>query len=252
MKSKNENEKDILNITKDLLFSPNEVMKKSLVSMTIVSGPLGMLLDNYHGLFNVLNYSPSGLSFKLLYQDHILLKSAIWVPALFGLAGLMMSSLIYLFDELFSTSEPKKSPSWPKVFYIISLFSAQYYISGLLDYIDAPGVILHITLLASALAGWFFLDNTRAGLFLGLLTGLLGPLVEIFLINFLHLYTYRHADLFGICSWIPYVYFLGAPAVGNLARSFYNYYSELKSAANSDHMQDYDYGNGNVREHGDD
>ena len=32
------------------------------------------------------------------------------------------------------------------------------------------------------------------------------------------IYQYTHADFYGVCSWIPWVYFLGAPAVGNLAR----------------------------------
>jgi hypothetical protein len=37
-------------------------------------------------------------------------------------------------------------------------------------------------------------------------------------INGLHLYTYSHPDVLGIPSWIMWVYFCGAAAVGNLGR----------------------------------
>ena len=50
------------------------------------------------------------------------------------------------------------------------------------------------------------------------LTALAGPVVEIFLISQLGLYHYNHAGPLGIPTWIPWVYFCGAPAVGNLGR----------------------------------
>ena len=53
------------------------------------------------------------------------------------------------------------------------------------------------------------------------LTGIGGPIIEIVLINFTHFYRYNHADLYGIDSWICWVYALGAPAVANLARKIY-------------------------------
>ena len=43
----------------------------------------------------------------------------------------------------------------------------------------------------------------------------------------LDLYTYANADFMGICSWIPAVYFLGGPAVGNLVSCFKSYISIL-------------------------
>jgi hypothetical protein len=46
-----------------------------------------------------------------------------------------------------------------------------------------------------------------------------GPAAEIFLINVMHLYHYTDPDFLGIPSWIPWVYFCGAPAVGNLSRA---------------------------------
>ena len=56
-----------------------------------------------------------------------------------------------------------------------------------------------------------------AGLFMALLTAVSGPVIEIVLIN-QNLYHYTHPVWLGIPSWIPWVYFCGSPAVGNLGR----------------------------------
>ena len=57
-----------------------------------------------------------------------------------------------------------------------------------------------------------------AGLFMASLTAVAGPLTEIALINKLSLYQYSHPAWAGIPTWIPWVYFCGSPAVGNLGR----------------------------------
>ena len=44
------------------------------------------------------------------------------------------------------------------------------------------------------------------------LTAVCGPAVEIFLINVLHLYDYAHPQIWGVPTWIPWVYAAGAPA----------------------------------------
>jgi hypothetical protein len=55
--------------------------------MFLLSAPLGMMLDNYHGLFGVLEYNDIGLPIKVVVGSKLLLKTASWVPILFGIAG---------------------------------------------------------------------------------------------------------------------------------------------------------------------
>ena len=51
------------------------------------------------------------------------------------------------------------------------------------------------------------------------ITALAGPATEVFLIAKLDLYNYSHPTAWGIIpTWIPWVYFCGSPAVGNLGR----------------------------------
>lgn len=73
-------------------------------------------------------------------------------------------------------------------------------------------------LAASALAHWYAFDRTPQGFGMAALTAVCGPLVEIGLINLLGLYDYSHPLVLGVPTWIPWVYFCGGPAVGNLGR----------------------------------
>lgn len=186
--------------------------------MALVSAPLGMLLDNQHGLFGVLEYAPWGLPINIYWSGKVVLKTAAWVPILFGFAGWIMSIIVLVLDEFFDTSAAKRNPTWPMVLYGISMFSGQYYLSGLLDHVQVHNVVIHVVLAAIAAFGFHVFDGTKAGLVLAVATAVSGPIAEILLINLPKLYIYTHADVLGICSWIPWVYFLGAPAVGNLAR----------------------------------
>lgn len=85
---------------------------------------------------------------------------------------------------------------------------------------------LDLILFVFALHNFIVFDGTLQGLGMACLTAVCGPVIEIILINGFHLYAYSQPDIFGIPLWIPWVYFCGAPAVGNLGRKFW---SELKS-----------------------
>lgn len=186
-----------------------------------ISAPLGVLLDNYHGLFNVLNYNeksiPIIVTIEFLGNKFVVLKTAFFVAPLFGVAGATMSVILWYLDKKYFTVEEKLTPSWPKVFYGISFFSFQYYLSGLLDSLSVSVMTIHGILISLAMFGYAIFDYSFAGFFLALLTSVVGPITEIVLVH-LGLYSYTNADFFGVCSWIPWVYFLGGQAVGNLSR----------------------------------
>ena len=114
--------------------------------------------------------------------------------------------------------------------YGISAFSGQYYVSGALDYSLIDPLQINIILSTAAILGFQYFDGSFAGLYLAIATAIAGPVAEIFLINIIHLYSYTHADVLGICSWIPSIYFLGGSAVGNLARKIYSIKHNLSAS----------------------
>eukprot|EP00667_Euglena_gracilis_P018767 EG_transcript_19993 len=192
--------------------------QRTLLTMYLASFALGPILDNFHGQFGTLAYEAVSLPFRLQVGGLVLLQSAAWVPFMFGGAGVVMPTLLKALDGAFDTAPQRLNPGWWKTFLTIAIFSGQYWLSGLLDSTLTPLPVIHCVLAVLAISGWAALDGSAAGAVLGLCTAAAGVVTEVGLTS-LGLYHYTHADFLGVCSWIPWVYFLGAPAVGNLARA---------------------------------
>lgn len=127
------------------------------------------------------------------------------------------------FQMQVESGNPEEVPTWPVVLMGIALFVIQYSASGALDEpllgVQAFGLpALDVFLCVTALLFWKIFDGTKQGLFMAILTGTAGFWTEIGLINILGLYHYTHPQFMGVPSWIPWVYFCGSPAVGNLGR----------------------------------
>eukprot|EP00850_Spirogloea_muscicola_P009641 SM000054S18127 [mRNA] locus=s54:753473:755547:+ [translate_table: standard] len=164
------------------------------------------------------------------------LETCWWVPLLFGVAAVILGLSHPLLDrtrmlEGFRTldfmfaSSPMggKAPSWLFVNAGISSFTWQYALSGVLA--EASGgsdPSLGACLFLFAVAQWATYDHTKGGLLMAILCAIGGPSLEIVLINVGGLYSYTHPDILGIPLWIPWVYFAGAPAVGNLGRRVFH------------------------------
>lgn len=125
-------------------------------------------------------------------------------------------------------------PGWVAVNVCIGVFSFQYLASGILASPQSPFVdgflpyhLIDFILCVWALLTWRAFDGTAQGFFMASLTAVAGPAAEIILINYGHLYAYSHSDIFGIPTWIPWVYFCGGPAVGNLSRQIRNELREM-------------------------
>jgi len=182
-----------------------------------------------------------------------------WVGPLFGVAGIIMGLGTTTLDSIFlrngvkarrikeiegnlqpvrtktliSTSPAKPvggwEPSWGFTFASISFFALQYAASGMLaspdfDFLSGgeghlPYHSIDVFLLLWAASAWAYFDKTYQGLVIAGAAAIGGPIIEIFLINVFHLYSYTNPDIFGIPSWIPWVYACGGPAVGNLSRT---------------------------------
>lgn len=111
----------------------------------------------------------------------------------------------------------------------------QYGLSGILEQPtlgqillpDIPIPTLDTLLFTYAMLHWLVFDKTPQGFGMAALTAVCGPAVEMLLINVLQLYHYSHPVVLGVPTWIPWVYFCGGPAVGNLGRRVW---SQLKSS----------------------
>ena len=206
--------------------------------MTVCGASLGPFLDSYHSLFGVLTYD-TPLIFPLIGtigdngQALLTCVTTYWVPPLFGLAGFLIGWLYILLDAMalgpdatLQKAGDKLYPSVSKVLIGISYFTFQYWLSGILfaHAVDRTSILVLMSALAAA--GFVALDGTLSGIIVSAATAIGGPLIEIGLIsNLLEPFGYHYNDsgetgFFPL--WIIPVYFLGGPANGNLARSFWN------------------------------
>jgi len=232
------------------------------ILMILCGAILGPFLDSYHSAFSVLEYDESTRITAILWgtSKFPALTTSWWVPELFGLAGFLIGWLYIIFDnndtiiflndniknkeeeqtQITQTPTTTKSntnnPSPVKVLLGISIFTLQYWISGILyyEYQFDRTTILNIMSLITALA-FVVLDGTMTGFIVSTMTALGGPLIEIFLISGVLKgvgVSYHYNDLgetgfFPL--WIVPVYFLGGPANGNLARLFWNLLTETET-----------------------
>lgn len=198
--------------------------------MVLCGAALGPFLDSYHSAFGVLQYDNPiyvqlwGTSLKPA------LITSWWVPELFGLAGFIIGWLYILLDHVFKEENTKVSG--PLILAGISLFTGQYWLSGVLSAMGVSRLVILNVMSIIAAIGFYSLDGTLSGLFTSAATGIGGPLIEVGLISLLQQYHYTDSGEFGFFPlWIVPVYFLGGPAVGNLARGFWKLLSPEETSA---------------------
>ncbi|CAE7301587.1 INSIG2 [Symbiodinium sp. CCMP2592] len=153
-----------------------------------------------------------------------LFATAIWVPPLFAFAGFLISSLYWVFDNLLAVKAEDRSPSLVQTLAAVACFTANYWASGFMSSSGLGTGLISFVLALWAVAAWRAFDGTTTGLVVAVMTAVGGTLIEVCLINapWWDLYAYSKADLWGVDSWIPWVYFCGAPAVGSLSRLIRN------------------------------
>ena len=94
------------------------------------------------------------------------------------------------------------------------LFSLMYFASA---YLPASNLVKLLVLLLGAFTAWRIVDRTWQGVVLAVGNAVTGCTTEIVLT---HIGAFRHLqpDVFGIPIWLPGLYLVAGPAVGQLAR----------------------------------
>jgi hypothetical protein len=164
-----------------------------------LSGPA---LDAFHAYNGILEYPHPEF-----------LRMAWWVPFLFGGYTLLITLSAPLVD-LLGGRWAGRVPSLKLVASGVAIFALVYMISGLWA-ADSSAKNMVFAVVSGWL--WFFLDRSLLGLIYAAGTAFLGCAAEAFLVHNGHFH-YHVADVFGIPTWIFFLHFNGALAVGNLGR----------------------------------
>jgi len=227
---KNSDHSSLSKITRTVSTSSTRTALFSLF-MSLAGVILGPFLDAYHSAFGVLEYDKPITSVLWGSVDHPALTTTWWVPALFGLAGFLIGWLYILGDVILSSSSPNNPrPSPPQILLGISLFTLQYWLSGAMYHSGVDRVVILNAMSIVAASGFILLDQTFVGFLVSAVTAFGGPMIEVGLLSLSRAdlmlesgYQYTDIGETGFFPlWILPVYFLGGPAVGNLARGIWN------------------------------
>jgi hypothetical protein len=239
-------------------WSKNNTNRSILFSFVVgVSGAaLGPFLDSYHSNFEVLHYHRPVSLVLWGTTNKPALVTTWWVPVLFGMAGMIIGWLYVLLDYYNSSREKVSdtsnsggtvgsvpSPSWPKILLGISLFTFQYWLSGVLYQAGVDRSTMFNILSWIAALGFVSLDGSWVGFVVSAATAIGGPLIECCLLSFfrngstfiMSAYGYHYTDpgetgLFPL--WIVPVYFLGGPAVGSFSRRVWSVLANVDDNGN--------------------
>lgn len=150
-----------------------------------------------------------------------------WVFPFFGVSGVALAIGNDLMDtKIFGRPARKGETKKSYAYFGVTLFLVCYILSGLLK--DYP-LLAHLVLGSLGISFWYFLDKTLSGILIGIYTMVIGTSVEIFLVhNKVFAYLPPDTSLFGVASWLPWLYFTLAIGLGNFLR----YQERTKSSEN--------------------
>ena len=174
---------------------------RAALVLLIIGGTVGPVLDGLHTF--------SGATW---YAAPQFLRSVWWCPPLFAGAALSIG-LGRLFTERL-LDVPLEDPGGQKAALSMTAFVLGYAASG---FLPAPEVVKALLLFALSLVVFLKLDRSLPAALGALGAGLGGWIVEHTLVGE-GLFFHREKILDGIPLWLPPLYFLGALAIGHLAR----------------------------------
>lgn len=197
------------------------------VLLAVGCGTLGQLLACFRISCGLTVWdTPSGVPSAAM--------AMVWIPALgypelFGLVGLLIGWLHMLLDSALDAEEVLETrPVAPrKILSSVGFFAMQYFLGCILFELGCNRTALFAIMNFLAGSGYAAFDGTAAGLIASLVTAVVGPLCEVFLISFMNDYGwqyYHYADpgetgFFPL--WIVPVYLMGSITLGNVARGIW-------------------------------
>jgi hypothetical protein len=160
-------------------------------------GPVG---DYCHVLSGTLVYPQDAYLFYFRQMPF-------WTPLLFGSATLALGM-----------SRPFFGRSKVQTYLGLPVFLATYALSGFLP--KPAGGIADVILAAIAFVSWVAFDRSLVGILFGVLSALAGTAVESFLVHqSVFSYLPLSNNLFGVPSWLPWLYFTASMGVGSAGQS---------------------------------
>ncbi|CAB4485849.1 unnamed protein product [Rhizophagus irregularis] len=216
-------------------FTPNSQQNLNLSNMSAVPqlAKLTQKNDNYKFLsyypprFLTLFLLGSLTSFvidHLLTQNHIteypkdipkLIDTAAWIPPTCGASAVLVGSLFPFADYWFMRKPQEFQREWSNVMRCMGGFIGVAYAATKLSWNSNYQVSCTLALISIVL--WFLFDRTSHGFMMSTLFSSIGTGVMYMLVSN-GIYSFTHADFFGVRSWIPCILYSSCVCFGTIGR----------------------------------
>ncbi|GBB95216.1 hypothetical protein RclHR1_00250014 [Rhizophagus clarus] len=160
----------------------------------------------------------------LLTQNHIteypkdipkLIDTAAWIPPTCGASAVLVGSLFPLADYWLMRKPQEFQREWSNVMRCMGGFIGVAYAATKLSWSSNYQVSCTLALISIVL--WFLFDRTSHGFMMSTLFSSIGTGVMYMLVSN-GIYSFTHADFFGVRSWIPCILYSSCVCFGTIGR----------------------------------
>ncbi|KAF0436855.1 insulin-induced protein [Gigaspora rosea] len=160
----------------------------------------------------------------LLTQNHIteypkditkLIDTAAWIPPICGLSAILVGSMFPLADYWFMRKPQEFQKEWSNAMRCMGGFIGVAYAATKLPWSSNYQVFCTLSLISIVL--WFLFDRTIHGFIMSALFSSVGTIIMYVLVTN-GIYSFTHADFFGVRSWIPCILYSSCVCFGTIGR----------------------------------
>ncbi|CAG8554893.1 1467_t:CDS:2 [Funneliformis caledonium] len=144
-----------------------------------------------------------------------LIDTAAWIPPICGASAVLVGSLFPLADYWFMRKPQDFQREWSNVMRCMGGFIGVAYAATKLPWSSNYQVSCTLALISIVL--WFLFDRTLHGFMMSALFSSIGTGVMYMLVSN-GIYSFTHADFFGVRSWIPCILYSSCVCFGTIGR----------------------------------
>lgn len=177
----------------------------------ILGAFIGTTGDFVHVITNTDGYPPNG---PAPFLPLLPVNMPVWVPFLFGTAVMLMAGFHRLSSAKYT---PRMGDNKDYAYAAPVLFLILYALTGFIT--AGTGGLQDVWIAVVAIALWWVMDRTLWGAGFAIINALLGTAFEICLVHINGFYYYpEHSNLFGVPSWLPWLYVAASICISVLVR----------------------------------
>jgi hypothetical protein len=179
---------------------------RKLALLFLIGAPLASMGDLFHVHTKTTFYPPEG---------HVFFIKGVpfWIPFIFGIAAGFLGIMYLMTKSLLGAKRFRQGSNVTEVIVAGLVYSLLHISSGYISHWSFP--FPDVALALPVILAWYLLDRSSGGALACIIAAFIGVSAEIFLVHMgIFLFSDKANQLFGVATWLGWVYMAGALAIG--------------------------------------